>query len=103
MPQIHFDSTVSFGTVLTIASMIIGLVAAYSKGTKWLGIELTKFEMTLNQHATQLQQQTERMDRYEERYVTIAAHLQRIIGRIEEQDRISDTPWPRNRRKENGR
>ena len=96
----HFDWTVSFGTILTILSLAIAMIATYTKGTKWLAMQFTRFEITLEHHATQLGQHAARMDRFEEHYVEIAGHLQRIIGRIETQDQ---TPWPKNRRRENSR
>jgi len=96
----HFDWTLSFGSLLTIVSFAIACIVTYTKATRWLATQFTRFELTLAMHAEQLGHHAERMDRYEGRYIEIAGQLQRIIGRIEEQDR---SPFPRNRRIVNGK
>ncbi len=79
----RFDGTITLGAVLTAVSFVIGLIIAYTKATTWLENRFTRFETTLSGHASQLERQTERMDRYEERYVRIANDLQWLVGRME--------------------
>lgn len=83
----HITGEVSLGTILTIVTLI-GIAIRF-------GYRLGHFETTLNSHASRMTNHAERMDRYEARYMEIASQLQRIIGRIEEQDK---SPFPRNRR-----
>jgi hypothetical protein len=83
----HITGEVSLGTILTIATLL-GIAIRF-------GFRFGHFDTTLRAHTDNLARHAARMDRYEERYVQIANNLQRIIGRMEEQDR---SPWPRNRR-----
>jgi len=83
----HITGEVTLGTILTIATLI-GIAITF-------GRRMGTFETQLQTHSTNIQGHAARMDRYEARYVEIAGQLQRIIGRIEEQDR---SPYPRNRR-----
>ena len=86
-----------FGAILTVAGFAVTMFVVYTKATAWLAIKFSIFQNTLSEHALQLVKHSERMDRYEARYVEIAEDLQRLIGRMEGMD---DTPWPRNRRRQ---
>ena len=86
-PTMQFDATVSLSTLIAALAVVITVSTAYVKGTRWLSAQLTLFQVTLNYHAEQIKQHSLRMDRYEAHYVTQATHLQRIVGRLEGQDR----------------
>lgn len=92
----HFVPEVTFGNIVTIIAFIASCIVVYTKATAWLSIRFTRFEETLDRHSAQLDRHAERMSLYEERYIMIAENLQRIIGRLEGMD---DSPWPRNRRR----
>ncbi len=83
----HVTGEITLGTLLTIATLI-GIAISF-------GRRFGSLEAQLASHGTNLVKHAERMDRYEEHYMTIAGQMQRIIGRIEEQDK---SPFPRNRR-----
>ncbi len=83
----HVTGEITLGTILTIVTLISIAIA--------FGRRFGNFETQLAAHGVNLVKHSERMDRYEEHYMTIAGQMQRIIGRIEEQDK---SPFPRNRR-----
>ncbi len=73
--------------VLTIsigfASLALTLVILYNRGIFWLGEQLATFRLSLDNHAKTLTEHAERMANYEERHLSLAADLQRLIGRSE--------------------
>jgi hypothetical protein len=79
----RFDGTITLGHVMSAATFAFTVFVAYTKATTWLSTRLKGFEATLNDHAAQLQKHGLRMDRYEERYVTIAGDLQWLVGRLD--------------------
>ena len=84
------------GAAMTVAGFAVTAFVVYTKATAWLAIQFSQFQNTLSEHAKQLILHASRMDRYESRYVEIAQDLQRLIGRMEVLD---ESPWPRNRRR----
>ena len=47
----HIDWTLPLGSMLTIASLVITGFVTYTKATKWLAVQFTRFELTLTMHA----------------------------------------------------
>ncbi len=69
----HFDGTVSLGTVLQIASMFVLAVALFNA----LSARMTIFENSLTSHAI-------RLDKHETAIYDLVSHLQRLIGQNDE-------------------
>ncbi len=76
----HFDGSISAGTILGVITLVFSVLVTYHKATSWLDTKLTEFQTTLSTHGSQLARHAERMDRYEERYVRIAGDLQWLVG-----------------------
>ncbi len=68
----HFDSTITLGTVLQIASMFVLAVALFNA----LSSRMTIFENSLTNHAV-------RLDKHEDSIYDLVKHLQRLIGQNE--------------------
>lgn len=81
--MLKFDGTITLGAIVSAATFAFALFVAYTKATQWLERQFATFEMRLAEHGAQLKSQTERMGRYEERYVAIANDLQWLIGRMD--------------------
>lgn len=78
----HFDGTVTLGSLMTTGAFVLSLVVLYNKGTLWLAGILARLQGTLDEHAKQLVAHNARMDRYEQCYVKIVGDLQFVIGHI---------------------
>lgn len=98
--MIHWDNTITLGTVVVILSFVITIMVAYTKATRWVQHLDDKLELhntTLLQHTERMDRfelrQTQRMDRYEQRYVEMAGTLQRLLGRFQGR-RTGEVPTP---------
>jgi Na+-transporting NADH:ubiquinone oxidoreductase subunit NqrB len=81
--MVRFDWTITLGTLLVAGTFAFSMFVAYTKATRWLEGQLVRFQVILDRHTEDLEKHAKRMDRYEERYVTIANQLQWLIGRME--------------------
>lgn len=71
------------GISCVCATFIITIFVTYTKATNWLGEKFQDITVTLAMHTQELRSHSERMDRYEERYIQIANRMQRILGRMD--------------------
>lgn len=75
----HWDGTVTLGTMIEIASIIVIALSGWSAFKARIAV----FEETLNTHAKALLVHGERLDRHEDKLITIVGDLQRVIGHME--------------------
>ena len=88
--MIHWDPTVSLGTLVGVITIVVTIAVAYTRAVGWFHERFALMEATAHSveammlvHAKQLENHSQRMDRYEARYVDIARDLQRLVGRME--------------------
>ena len=74
------DWTLNAGNILVY---IVAVLGAFWRLYTALDKRISIFEQILSTHATMLRTNTERMDKHEERILTIVESLQRLIGRAE--------------------
>jgi hypothetical protein len=84
---VHFDGTITLGTLLSAIAIVFSIATAYVKGTRWLEEQLTTFKLTLEHHGQQLERHASRMDGYEQKYSSLSETMARWIGRMEASDR----------------
>ena len=79
MNSLTFDWTITAGTIIQVATMVILAIAAYHaiKG------QLAIFNNTLSTHAKSLEEHSQKLITVDERIIKIVADLQRLIGRSE--------------------
>lgn len=88
-----FDGTITLGTIIEIAVMVVGIITAWVK----LERKLTSFAVNLEHHASAIEKHTIRLDDVDKKLLSIIGDLQRLIGRSEvmlpvRTIRSSDTP-----------
>lgn len=71
----HFDGTVSLGSLLTIATLI-GIAVR-------LGWTVGGIQAIITQHSKLLEMHTARMEKQDDMLIRISGDMQRIVGRIE--------------------
>lgn len=79
----HFDWTLSFGTLLGALAIVAGTWASISRLYGLLDKRLTVFENVLDVHAKTLTAHATRMEKQEDMLIKLSGDLQRVIGRIE--------------------
>lgn len=75
----HFDATITLGTLIQVGSMGLLAVAVFNA----VSARLTIFENILKTHSDFIKDHADRFDAYDERLLTIVGDLQRLIGRSE--------------------
>ncbi len=74
--NLHWDGTVTLGSVLIIVSMIGTAVVGWNAFTT----RLTILETTLRTHAGAMSSHSDRLDIHEGRILELVGHVQRLIG-----------------------
>ena len=74
-----FDGTVTLGTLLQIAVMLVAIIVAWGK----LDAKLASFTVNLEHHAAAIEKHTIRLDAIDARLIDVITDLQRLIGRSE--------------------
>ncbi len=72
----HWDGTITLGSVLIIVSMVGTAVVGWSAFTARLAV----FENTLKAHASAMTSHSARLDIHEGRILELVGHVQRLIG-----------------------
>lgn len=80
---VQFDTTISLGAVLSAAGLIVTILVLYHKAVQ----SFDGLKAGIHAHAELLDKQDQRMERYEGRYLDLSSALQKIVGRIEAEDR----------------
>jgi hypothetical protein len=81
---LHFDWTVTLGTVLAAVSITAGTWASVSRLYSLLDKRLSLFEATMTYHAAMLTRHDVRMEKLDDAVVGLAGELQRVLGRLEQ-------------------
>lgn len=76
---VHFDATITLGTLIQVGSMGLLAVAVFNA----VSARLTIFENILKTHAEFIKDHADRFDAYDARFLSVVSDLQRLIGRSE--------------------
>jgi hypothetical protein len=90
--MLHFDWTITFGTLLSAAIVVLGTWATVSRLYSLLDKRLALFELGLGTHTHTLMAHAVRMERQDELMLQLAGDLREILGRME--------PWKSERRRD---
>lgn len=89
LAAIMFDPTISFGTLIGIAAMVLSIIGTYYAAKQQLAIQLSRFESKLDQHSGTISEHSVRMGQYESEMKSVSNALQRLIGASEAKGRFN--------------
>lgn len=91
---IHWDRTITLGSIVTTMALITTIVGAYFAFVKRIEIQIAVFGKVLEFHAATLTSHSARLLKHEEDATELVATVQRLVGRseVELNERRVSTP-----------